>query len=156
MHENKFKSGRPRVTESDWEWSQGQEKRGERGMWDREDRVKWETEKCMVLAERYWYLTISPMILAGRYWNSQFQPLILWCVLNIWQKQYWYHFYAVFWRRQELSTVKYIHVGDFLEFQTVWCKSICFELSQGGGQTHGQMHAGIISSSSALWQDAGE
>ena len=30
----------PRVTESDWEWNQSQEKRGERGMRDREDRVR--------------------------------------------------------------------------------------------------------------------
>ena len=32
--------GCPRVAESDSEWSQSQEKRGERGMWDREDRVR--------------------------------------------------------------------------------------------------------------------
>ena len=78
--------GCPTVTESDWEWSQSQEKRGERGMWDREDRVRWESEKCMVLAGRYWYLTILPMILAVRHWNSRFQHLILWCVLSIWRK----------------------------------------------------------------------
>ena len=84
MRINSNKGG-PRVTESDWEWNQSQEKRGER-MWDREDRVRWESEKCMVLAGRYWYLPILPMVLAGRYWNSRFQPLILWCVLSIWQK----------------------------------------------------------------------
>ena len=89
--------GCPRVTESDWEWNQSQEKRGERGMWDREDRVRWESEKCMVLVERYWYLTILPMILAERYWNWRFQPFILWCVLSIWRKRY--QFYDVFWRR---------------------------------------------------------
>jgi len=129
--------GCSRVAESDWEWNQSQEKRGERGMWDREDRVRWESEKCMVLDGRYWYLTILPMILAGRYWNSRFQPIILWCVLSIWRKKY--QFYDVFWGRRELSTVKYI--GDFLKFQTVWCKSIGFELPRGGGRTHGRTHA---------------
>jgi hypothetical protein len=102
--------GCPRVTESDWEWSQSQEKRGEREMWDREDRVRWESEKCMVLVERYWYLTILHMILAGRYWNSRFQPIILCCLLRLWRKKY--QLYAVFWGRRQLSTVKYI--SDFL------------------------------------------
>ena len=32
-----------------------------------------------------------------------------------------------------------------MEFQTVWCKSICFELPRGGGRTHGRTHGGIIS-----------
>ena len=124
--------GCPRVTESDWEWNQSQEKREERGMWDREGRVRWESEKCVVLVGRYWYLTILPMMLAGKYWNSRFQPFILWCALNIWWKRY--QFYDVFWGRRQLSTVKYIL--DFLEFQTVWCKSIlCFELPRGGGRT---------------------
>ena len=45
-----------------------------------------------------------------------------------------YQFYAVFWGRRELSTVKYI--DDFLKFQIVWCKSIGFELPRGGGRTH--------------------
>ena len=83
-----------------WEWiqikavqkwqrgNQSQEKRGERGMWDREDRVRPESEKCMVLVGRYCYLTILPMIVAGTYWDSRFQPLILWCVLSIWRKKY--------------------------------------------------------------------
>ena len=78
--------GRLRVTESDWEWVQSQEERGERGMWDRKDRARWESGKCMVLDGRYWYLTILRMILAGRYWNSRFQPIISLCVLSIWQK----------------------------------------------------------------------
>ena len=86
MHENNSNNGCPRVTESDWEWDQSQEKRGERGMWDRKDRVRWESEKCMVLVGRYWYLTNLFMILAGRYWNSRFQPIILWRVLNSWRK----------------------------------------------------------------------
>ena len=34
---------------------------------------------------------------------------------------------------RSLSTVKYIR--DFLKFQTVWCKTICFELSRGRGRT---------------------
>ena len=34
--------GCPRVTESDWEWNQSQQRREERGMWEREDRVRWE------------------------------------------------------------------------------------------------------------------
>ena len=108
-------------------------------MWDGEDRVRWESEKCMVWVGRYWYLTILFMILAGRYWNSRFQHLILWCVLSIWRKKYMYESYVVFWGRRELSTVKYI--DNFLEFQTVWCISICFELPRGGGRTD----AGIIS-----------
>ena len=120
-----------------WEWRQSQEKREEKGMSDREGRVRWESEKCMVLDGRYWYFTILPMILAGRYWNSRFQRLILWGVLSIWRKKY--QFYGVFWGRRELSTVKYI--GDFLKFQTVWCKSIGFELPRGGGRTHARTHA---------------
>ena len=28
-----------------------------------------------------------------------------------------------------------------MKFQTVWCKSICFELPRGGGRTHGRTHA---------------
>ena len=78
----------PRVTESDWEWGQSQERRGERGMWDREDRVRWESEKCIVLVVRYWNFAILRMILAERYWNSRFQPIILWCVLSISRKKY--------------------------------------------------------------------
>ena len=35
--------------------------------------------------------------------------------------------------------IKYI--GDFLKFQTVWCKSIGFELPRGGGRTHGRTDA---------------
>ena len=116
--------GCPGVTENDWDWNQSQEEIGERGMWGRADRVRWESEKCVVLVGRYQYLTILPMISAGRYWNSRFQPLILWCVLSIWRKKY--QFYGVFWGRRELSTVKYI--GDFLKFQTVWCKSIGLSL----------------------------
>ena len=129
--------GCPRVTESDWEWNQSQEKRGEGGMWDREDRVRWESEKCMVLVGRYWYLMILPMILAGRYWNSRFQRLILWCVLSIRRKKY--QFYGAFWGQRELSTVKYI--SDFLKFQTVWCKTIFFELPRGGGRTDARTDA---------------
>ena len=30
-----------------------------------------------------------------------------------------------------VATVK--DIRDFLKFQTVWCKSICFELPRGGG-----------------------
>ena len=41
--------------------------------------------------------------------------------------------------RGELSTVKYI--GDFLKFQTVWCKSIGFELPRGGGRTDARTDA---------------
>ena len=55
-------------------------------MWDGEDRVRWESEKCMVWVGRYWYLTILSMISAGRYWNSRFQPVVLWCVWSIWRK----------------------------------------------------------------------
>ena len=106
--------GRPGMTETDREWNQ--------------------CEKCMVLVGRYWYLMNLHMILAGRYWNSRFQPIILCGVLSIWRKKY--QFYAVFWGRRELSTGKYI--GDSLKFQTVWCKSISFELPRGGGRTHGR------------------
>ena len=28
------------------------------------------------------------------------------------------------------------YISDFLKFQTVWCKSIGFELPRGGGRTH--------------------
>ena len=143
--------GCSRVAESDWDWNQSQEEIGERGMWDREDRVRWESEKSMVLAGRYWYLMILHMILAGRYWNSRFQPFILWCVLSIWRNKYW--FYDVFWWRRQLSAVKYI--GDFLNFQTVWYKSIGFELPRGGGRTHGRTEE-WSASSSALWRDAWE
>ena len=108
---------------------------------ERERGVRTESEECMVLAGRYWLLTILATILAGRYWNWRFRPLILWCVLSIWRKMY--QFYGVFWGRRELSTVKYI--GDFLKFQTVWCKSIGFELPRGGGRTHARTHGGIIS-----------
>ena len=46
--------------------------------------------------------------------------------------------------RRELSTVKYIN--DFLKFQTVWCKSIGFELPRGGGRTDARTDGGIIHS----------
>ena len=50
-----------------------------------------------------------------------------------------YQYYGIFGGQQELSTVKYTY--DFLKFQTVWCKSIGFELPRGGGRTDGRTHA---------------
>ena len=127
---------RPRLTESDWEWVQSQEERGERGMWDRKDRVRWESEKCMVLDGRYWYLTILRMILAGRYWNSRFQRLILWCVLSIWRKPC--QFYIVFWRRRG---AKYCKIHKWLsEISDGMVQKHMFWASPRRG-THGRTHA---------------
>ena len=46
---------------------------------------------------------------------------------------------TVFWGRRELSAIRC--TNDFLKFQTIWCKSICFELFWGGGRTQARTDA---------------
>ena len=128
----KSTKGCPRVTEIDWEWSPNQDNRWERGMWGREGRVKWGSQECIfsweiLIFDDFSYdfswevlkCTISTYHCIVCLEHLTKKVLILCCVLRA-------------------TVAKYCKIHTwFSEIQTVWCKSIGFELPRGGG-THGR------------------
>ena len=142
MRKNSNK-GCPRVTESDWEWNQSREKIGE----ERRERNVRQGEETEVREWKVYGFSREVLIFDEFTYDFNWEVLkfmistyhFMMCFKHLTKK---YQLYGVFWRRRELSIVKYI--SDFSEISDSMVQKHRFWGSPRRG-TDARMHGGIVS-----------